>query len=64
VFLEAKQIVPDAIENWRWSACILGEGWPMAGTRHGHAGKLRRIREYVDMQALARVSQMDAYGPA
>ena len=27
-------------------------------------GKLTNIREYIDTQALARASQMDAFGPA
>ena len=107
-------------EDIEW--IIPGEDWPLAGTRHGHAGladlletasksietsteprefvaqgdrvlvvgfargkikatnktfeddwifaitvrdgKLTNIREYVDTQALARASQMDASGPA
>ena len=107
-------------EDIEW--IIPGEDWPLAGTRHGHAGladlletasksietsteprevvaqgdrvlvvgfargkikatnktfeddwifaitvrdgKLTNIREYIDTQALARASQMDASGPA
>jgi uncharacterized protein len=107
-------------EDIEW--IIPGEDWPLAGTRHGHAGladlletasksmetstepqefvaqgdrvlvigvatgkikatnkpfkddwvfaitvrdgRLTNIREYVDTQALARASQMDASGPA
>jgi ketosteroid isomerase-like protein len=107
-------------EDIEW--IIPGEDWPLAGTRHGHAGladlletasksietsteprefvaqgdrvlvvgfargkikatnktfeddwifaitvrdgRLTNIREYVDTQALARASQMDAPGPA
>ncbi len=107
-------------EDIEWT--IPGKDWPLAGTRHGHAGladlletasksietsteprefvaqgdrvlvvgfakgrikatnktfeddwifaitvrdgKLTNIREYVDTQALARASQMDASGPA
>ena len=107
-------------EDIEW--IIPGEDWPLAGTRHGHAGladlletasksietsteprefvaqgervlvvgfargkikatnktfeddwifaitvrdgRLTKIREYVDTQALARASQMDASGPA
>ena len=107
-------------EDIEW--IIPGEDWPLAGTRHGHAGladlletasksmetsteprefvaqgdrvlvvgvatgkikatnrtfkddwvfaitvrngKVTKIREYIDTQALARASQMDASGPA
>lgn len=107
-------------EDIEW--IIPGENWPLAGTRHGHAGladlletasktmetstepreyvaqgdrvlvigfargrikatnksfeddwifaitvrhgRLTQIREYIDTQALARASQMDASGPA
>ncbi|MDB5579566.1 MAG: hypothetical protein JWR80_4742 [Bradyrhizobium sp.] len=107
-------------EDLEW--IIPGENWPLAGTRHGHAGladlletasrsietsteprefvaqgdrvlvlgfasgrikatnktfkddwvfaitvrdgKLTGIREYIDTQALARASQIDAFGPA
>ena len=107
-------------EDIEW--IVPGEDWPLAGTRHGHAGladlletasksieasteprefvaqgdrvlvvgfargkikatnktfeddwifaitvrdgRLTNIREYVDTQALARASQMDASGPA
>jgi ketosteroid isomerase-like protein len=109
-----------ATEDIEW--IIPGEDWPLAGTRHGHAGladlletasksietstepqefvaqgdrvlvvgfargkmkatnktfeddwifaitvrdgRLTHIREYVDTQALARASRMDASGPA
>src|SRR6478752_2474830 len=109
-----------AADDIKW--IIPGKDWPLAGTRHGHAGlanlletasrsmetsteprefvaqgdrvmvvgfargkvkatnktfkddwifaitvrdgKLTNIREYVDTQALARASQMDASGPA
>lgn len=109
-----------AADDIEW--IIPGKGWPLAGTRHGHAGianlletasrsvetstdprefvaqgdrvfvagfargtikatnktleddwvfaitvregRLTHIREYVDTQALARASQLDASGPA
>ena len=115
-----KRLLALAAEDIEW--IIPGKDWPLAGTRHGHAGladlletasrsietsteprefiaqgdrvlvigfatgkikatnktfeddwifamtvregKVTRIREYVDTQALARASQGDAGGPA
>ena len=117
---DKKRMLALAAEDIEW--IIPGKDWPLAGTRHGHAGladlletasrsiemstqprefiaqgdrvlvigfatgkikatnktfeddwifamtvrdgKVTRIREYVDTQALARASQGDAGGPA
>jgi len=117
---DKKRLLALAAEDIEW--IIPGKDWPLAGTRHGHAGladlletasrsietsteprefiaqgdrvlvigfatgkikatnktfeddwifamtvregKVTRIREYVDTQALARASQGDAGGPA
>ena len=117
---DKQRVLALVAEDIEW--IVPGEDWPLAGTRHGHAGladlletasksietsteprefvaqgdrvlvvgfargkikatnktfeddwifaitvrdgKLRSIREYVDTQALARASLMDASGPA
>ena len=118
---DKQELLALSAEDIAW--IIPGEDWPLAGTRHGHAGladllqkasemletsfpkpfefvaqgdrvlvvgfargkikatnkpflddwifaitvrdgRLTKIREYVDTQALARASQMDASGPA